>query len=141
MVEAPFISTLIAVGLIPVAFLFTHAYFSGRGKLGFHKLTGSIGILLDLTFSIFYMVYRTIGGAVEGGVLSISPGMVTYFAIHGVIAVIVIAMELIILGTGILQWRRKTPNIWHRRLALPLYVLLLIAFISGEVVYLVYYVL
>lgn len=139
--EAPFISTFIAFALIPVAFLFTHAYFSGKRKLPYHKVTGISGIVWDLGMSIFYMLFRLFGGPVEGGIIDIHPGLIAYFAIHGMIAAVVILLELGILTTGILQWRRRRPNEWHRILSTPLYILWFAAFLSGELVYLVYYVL
>jgi len=141
MSEAPFISTFIAVALTPVAFLFTHAYYSGKRKLPYHKLTGITGIVWDLGMSIFYMLFRLFGGPVEGGIIDIHPGLIAYFAIHGIVAAVVILLELGILTTGIWQWRKRKPNIWHKKLATPLYILWFVAFLSGELVYLVYYVL
>jgi uncharacterized membrane protein YozB (DUF420 family) len=141
MSEAPFISTFIAIALIPVAFLFTHAYFSGKRKLPCHKLTGITGIVWDLSMSVFYMLYRVIEGQAEGGILDSHPELIAYFAIHGIIAAIVILLELGILSTGVWQWRKRSPSAWHRKLSTPLYILWFAAFLSGEVVYLVYYVL
>lgn len=141
MTEAPFISTFIAIALIPVAFLFTHAYFSGRNRLPFHKLTGATGIVWDLSMSIFYMLFRLFGGQVEGSIIDLHPGLVVYFAIHGVIAAVVILLELGILSTGLWQWRKGRPSIWHSRLSTPLYILWFAAFLSGELVYIVYYIL
>jgi hypothetical protein len=141
MAPAPFISTFVALALIPVAFLFTHAYLSGKRKLPFHKITGLTGIVWDLSMSIFYMLYRTFGGSVESSILDINPQMWVYFAAHGMIAVVVILLELAILGTGVLQWRLSKKYAWHGKLSNPLYLFWFAAFISGEVVYLVYYVL
>jgi hypothetical protein len=141
MSEAPFISTFIAVALIPVAFLFTHAYLSGRNGLPYHKLTGSIGIVWDLSMSIFYMLFRLFGGETEGGIIDINPDLIAYFAVHGIVAAVVILLELAMMATGIWQWRKKCHSIWHRRLSTPLYILWFGAFLSGELVYLVYYVL
>jgi len=141
MTEAPLVSTVIAVALIPVAFLFTHALISGRMKLKYHSITGSVGIVWDLGFSIFYMLYRLFGGNVESHVLDIDPGMIVYFAVHGLIAAIVIALELTMLGTGLLQIIRKKKLVLHKRLSVPLYILWFGAFLTGEMVYLAYYVL
>ncbi len=141
MADAPYISTLVAVALIPVAFLFTHAYLSGRRGWALHTVTGTLGVVWDLSLSIFYMIYRLIGGTVEGGVLDITPEMTAYFAVHGLIAVVVIALELAMLGTGLVQWRKGTPSKWHGKLSTPLYGLWFAAFVSGEAVYLIYYVL
>ncbi len=141
MAEAPWISTFIALALIPVAFLFTHAYLSGRRRLPYHKVTGTVGVLWDLSLSLFYMLFRLTRANVEGGILDITPGLVVYFAVHGIVAAVVIALELAILGTGVIQWRTHKPVKWHRLLSSPLYVLWFVAFLSGEIVYLVYYVL
>jgi hypothetical protein len=141
MTDAPWVSTLVAVALIPVAFLFTHAYLSGRRKLPYHKLTGTVGVAWDLSMSVFYMLYRLFGGNVESHILDIAPNLVVYFAIHGIVAVIVIALEIMILGTGLMQWRTKKKIPLHRRLSIPLYILWFGAFLSGEIVYIVYYVL
>ena len=141
MTEAPWISTFVAVALIPVAFLFTHAFLSGRWKLPYHKLTGTVGVAWDLSMSIFYMLYRTFGGNVESQILDIAPNLVAYFAVHGIIAVVVIALEVMILATGLLQWRRKKKIPLHRKLSIPLYILWFGAFLSGEIVYIVYYIL
>ncbi len=141
MSDAPFISTFIALALMPVAFLFTHAYFSGKRKWPLHKVTGITGIVWDLGMSIFYMLYRTFGGSVDSTILDINPQMWVYFAVHGAIAVVVILLELAILGTGLLQWRLHKKLKWHGKLSNPLYLFWFAAFISGEVVYLVYYVL
>lgn len=141
MSDAPLISTFIAVALVPVAFLFTHAYLSGRRKLPYHKLTGTVGIVWDLSLSMFYMLFRLTGSSVEGNILDITPGLVVYFAVHGVVAVVVIAMEFTMLGTGIIQWRTRKPMKWHKHLSNPLYLLWFVTFLSGEVIYLIYYVL
>lgn len=141
MTEAPLMSTFVAVALIPVAVLFTHAYLSGRRSLQFHSLTGTIGILWDLSLSIFYMLYRTFGGAVEGSTLEIEGALLAYFIIHGIVAMIVIGLESVMLATGLMSIRRKRQNTWHRRLAPYMYVLWFGAFLSGEAVYLANYVL
>ena len=77
MAVAPWISTFIALALIPVAFLFTHAYLSGRRKLPYHKVTGTVGILWDLSLSLFYMLFRLTGANVEGGILDIRASLST----------------------------------------------------------------
>jgi hypothetical protein len=141
MTDAPWISTVIAVGLVPVAFLFVHAYVSGRKTQGIHKLTGTVAIVWDLSLSVFfYMLYRTIGGEIEGGSLEVEGMLVLYFAVHGVIAVAVIALEIVVLTTGLMQWRRGTKSRWHGLLAPYLLVLWFAAFISGEIVYIVNYI-
>jgi len=141
MTPAPFMSTFVAIALIPVAFLFTHAYLSGRKHLPYHTLTGMIGVIWDLSLSIFYMLYRLLGGQVEGSGLEVEGVLIAYFAIHGVIAMIVIALEVSMLLTGVVQMRKKKTIGLHRKLSTPLYLFWFAAFLSGEAVYIVYYIL
>lgn len=75
MPEAPFVSTIIAIGLIPAAFLFVHAYLSGLKEWRFHPITGALAIFWDLSMSIGYMIYRSLGGEIEGSALIFT----TYF--------------------------------------------------------------
>lgn len=139
MAEAPWTSTMIAIGLIPVAILFVHAYISGRRTLGLHKVTGTAAIVWDLSLSVFYMLYRTFGGEIGGEALETEGLLIVYFAIHGLIAVVVIALEIVMLTTGVMQWRRGTKARWHKTLAPYLLVLWFLTFISGEIVYVVTY--
>jgi membrane-anchored protein YejM (alkaline phosphatase superfamily) len=50
-------------------------------------------------------------------------------------------LEVMMLATGYLMWKRKTPSQWHTSLTKPMIILWFLAFLSGEVVYIVYYVL
>jgi putative membrane protein len=140
MTDAPWVSTFVALALIPVAFFFVHAYISGKKRLPYHRLTGSIAIVWDLSLSIFYMLYRLFGGQVEGSTLDVSGALLVYFIAHGIIAVVVIALELIVLSTALLYlWRAKELTL-HRRLAPYLTLVWFAAFLSGEAVYIVNYV-
>ena len=130
---APFVSTFIAIALIPVAFLFTHAYLSGKRHLPYHKLTGTVGILWDLIASFFYMIFR-VSSQVTGAVL-------IYGAVHGTIAAVVILFEFIVLGTGLLQWRTGKKSDLHKKTTPILYVIWFIAFLSGEAFYIINYLL
>ena len=133
MTAAPLASTIIAIGLIPVAFLFVHAFLSGRGKNRIHPVTGTIAITWDLVMSIGYMLLRTV-------TIALTPLLTVYFGIHGAIAVIVMGLELSVLAIGILQVKQKTPNKWHRKLVKFLFPIWWFAFLSGEIVYLLMYV-
>ena len=134
MTTAPLASTIIAIGLIPVAFLFVHAFFSGRGKNRIHPVTGTLAITWDLVMSIGYMLLRTV-------TITLTPLLTIYFGIHGAIAVLVMSLEIAVLAIGILQVRRKAPNKWHGKLAKILFPVWWFAFLSGEIVYLIMYVL
>jgi hypothetical protein len=132
MTTAPLASTIVAIGLIPVAFLFVHAYLSGRGKKSIHPVTGTIAIVWDLAMSIGYMLLRTV-------TISLTPLLTVYFGIHGAIAVIVMALEIAVLAFGILQVKRKTQNKWHGKLVKYLFPIWWFAFLSGEIVYILMY--
>ena len=85
MTTVPLASTIIAIGLIPVAFLFVHAFLSGRGKKTIHPVTGTLAITWDLALSIGYMLLRTV-------TITLTPILTVYFGIHGAIAVIVMIL-------------------------------------------------
>ena len=133
MTTVPLASTIIAIGLIPVAFLFVHAFLSGRGKKTIHPVTGTLAITWDLALSIGYMLLRTV-------TITLTPILTVYFGIHGAIAVLVMSLEIAVLVIGILQVRQKAPNRWHAKLAKILFPIWWFAFLSGEIVYLLMYV-
>ena len=133
MTTAPLASTIIAIGLIPVAFLFVHAFLSGRSKNSFHPVTGTLAITWDLVMSIGYMLFRTV-------TIALTPILTVYFGIHGAIAVLVMALEISVLAIGILQVKRKLPNRWHGKLTKILFPIWWFAFLSGEIVYILMYV-
>lgn len=130
---APFVSTFIAIALIPVAFLFTHAYFSGRKRLPYHNVTGTMGIVWDLSVSLLYMLAR-VSSQVTGAMLVAG-------ALHGVVAAVVILLELIVLSTGLLQWRTGKKSGIHKKTTPILYLLWFVAFFSGEAFYIINYLL
>ena len=132
MTAAPLASTIIAIGLIPVAFLFVHAYLSGRGKKSLHPVMGTIAITWDLAMSIGYMLLRTV-------TITLTPLLTVYFGIHGAIAVLVMVLEISVLAVGIMQVRSKSPNKWHSRLVKYLFPIWWFAFLSGEIVYVLMY--
>ena len=141
MIVAPLSSTIVALGLIPVAFFFAHAFLSGKGKTRFHPVSGTIAISWDLILSIGYMLYRSFGGAVDGSTIQLTPTLSVYFGIHGTIAVLVMALEIVVLAIGVTMFRRKTPNRLHGKLSKVLFGFWWFAFLSGEIFYIVMYVL
>jgi hypothetical protein len=134
MTTAPLASTIIAIGLIPVAFLFVHAFLSGRRKNRIHPVTGALAITWDLVMSIGYMLLRTV-------TITLTPILTVYFGIHGAIAVFVMSLEIAVFALGILQLRQKVSNKWHSKLAKILFPIWWFAFLSGEIVYLLMYIL
>jgi uncharacterized membrane protein YozB (DUF420 family) len=140
MADAPLISTIIALTLIPIAFLFVHAYLSGRNKWRFHKTTGFIAMAWDLSMSLGYMSLRALGIAVERSSLEMTGPIVAYFIIHGLIAVVVIAFEIGVLSTGLYQWRKKKKSVLHTKLTRILFVIWWFGFITGEIFYIILYV-
>jgi uncharacterized membrane protein YozB (DUF420 family) len=141
MTVAPLASTIVAVGLIPVAFLFVHAFWSGRRKGRFHPVSGALAISWDLIMSIGYMLYRTFGGAVDGSTLVLTPTLDVYFGIHGAVAILVMTLEVVVLAIGFSQLQKKVANRWHGKLAKILFAVWWFAFLTGEVFYIIMYVL
>jgi len=142
MTVAPFASTFVAAALIPVAFLFCHAFLSGRGKNRFHPVTGVAAVTWDLSVSIGYMLYRTFGGAVNGETLQMTPLLNMYFMlVHVPVAVVVMSLEICVLATGFWQFRMKEPNRIHQKLTTPLFCIWWFAFLSGEILYVMLYML
>jgi len=140
MTVAPLSSTIVALALIPVAFLFCHAFLSGRRKNRFHAVSGAAAITWDLSVSIGYMMYRTFGGAVNGETLQMTPLLNAYFmVVHVPIAVVVMSLELVVLFIGLFQLHNKSPNKWHGKLAKILFVVWWFAFLSGEILYIILY--
>jgi uncharacterized membrane protein YozB (DUF420 family) len=134
MTAAPLASTIVSIGLIPVAFLFVHAYLSGRDKRRIHPVTGSLAIIWDLSMSIGYMLLRTV-------TVALTPLLTIYFGVHGGIAILVMSLEIAVLTVGFMQVKQKTPIKWHSRLVKFLFPIWWFAFLSGEIVYLLMYVL
>jgi hypothetical protein len=142
MTAAPFASTFVAIALIPVAFLFVHAFLSGKKKKRFHPVTGFAAIAWDLSVSIGYMVYRTFGGAVNGATLQMTPLLNIYFTVvHVPVAIVVMSLEILVLITGFLQLIIKKGKSYHRKLTTPLFFIWWFAFLSGEILYIGLYIL
>jgi uncharacterized membrane protein YozB (DUF420 family) len=141
MTVAPLSSTIVAVGLIPVAFLFCHAFLSGREKNRFHPVSAVLAISWDLVLSIGYMLYRTFGGAVDGSTLKLTPVLDVYFGVHGTVAIAVMSLEVAVLAIGLTMLRQKAPNRWHPKLTKVLFGIWWFAFLSGEIVYVALYML
>jgi len=140
MTAAPFASTFVAVALIPVAFFFVHAFMSGRSKNRFHPVTGILAVTWDLTVSIGYMIYRTLGGAVNGSTLQLTPLLNAYFMIvHVPIAVLVMSLEIAVFALGLWQLTTRTKNRWHGKIAKALFFIWWFAFLSGEILYVLLY--
>jgi uncharacterized membrane protein YozB (DUF420 family) len=141
MTAAPFASTFVAVALIPVAFLFVHAFLSGKGKKRFHPVSGFAAVVWDLSVSIGYMLYRTFGGAINGTTLQMSPLVNLYFmVVHVPVAVVVMSLEILVLTTGFWTLKTKKINRYHNKLTTPLFYIWWFAFLSGEVFYIIMYI-
>ncbi len=91
--------------------------------------------------SIGYMICRSFGGAVDGSILQLTPTWNVYFGIHGAIAVVVMLMEIAVFAIGISMVQRKATSRWHGKLTRVLFVIWWFAFLSGEIFYLMMYVL
>jgi uncharacterized membrane protein YozB (DUF420 family) len=116
-----------------------HAFYSGWKGKKFHAASGVVAIVWDLSLSIGYMTYRSLGGEVGGASLQLNPTFTAYFAVHGVVAVLVMALEIAVLGVGIRQLQLKKKFGLHSKLTKVLFSIWWIAFFSGEIFYLVMY--
>ncbi len=86
------------------------------------------------------MVYRTFGGAVNGETLQMTPLMNIYFmVVHVPVAIIVMSLEILVLITGFWALKTKKPNRFHRILTSPLFYIWWFAFLSGEIFYIIMY--
>ena len=130
--QRPLASTIVSIGLIPIAFLFIHAYYSGRKHQRIHPITGAVAICWDLALSIGYMVYHTV-------TIEITPLLTVDFSIHGLIAVIVMALEIATLTVGLWMIKRKSQGKLHKKLAKYLFPIWWFAFLSGKLVYILMY--
>jgi hypothetical protein len=97
----------------------------------FHVASGVAATVWDLSLSIGYMLYRSFGGAVEGSAIQLNGALTAYFAVHGAAAVIVMALEVVILALGAKQVRTKQKSRWHSKLAKVLFGIWWFAFLSG----------
>jgi hypothetical protein len=82
--------------------LFRHTS-ATKAKKRINPVAGKVAIVLNLTFSIGYILLRTV-------TITLTPILTIYFGIHGLITVILIPLEIAVLPLGILEVRRKTLN-------------------------------
>ena len=140
MPAAPFSSTVVAIALIPVAFLFVHAFLNGKRKARLHPVSGTAAVVWDLSVSIGYMLYRTFGGAVNGETLHMTPLLNAYFmVVHVPVAIAVMSLEIAVLITGLWMLKTKRKTRFHPKLATPLFYIWWFAFLSGEILYIILY--
>jgi len=98
-------------------------------------------ITWDLTVSIGYMMYRTFGGAVNGSTLQLTPLLNAYFiVVHVPVAIIVMSLEIAVLTLGLWQLKKRTTNRWHGKIATALFYIWWFAFLSGEILYILLYI-
>ncbi len=139
MFVAPLASSIVALGLLPVAVLYVHTFASGFKKTAAHRVTGVLAVTGDLALSIGYMLYRTFGGQAGGSVFKPEGLVLAFFAVHGSIAAVVVLLEAWILVSALRYHRTKTMFAHHRWLSKPTFVLWVITFLSGEAVYIALY--
>jgi len=83
MAEASLISTVIAVGMIPAAFLFVYSFLSGLKKWRFHNIAGTAAVMWDLGLSMGYFINRALGPATAS---TFPSGVRACLAVHGIIS-------------------------------------------------------
>ncbi len=139
--QAPLASTIVALGLLPVAVLYVHTFASGFRKTAAHRVTGLLAVAGDLLLSIGYMLYRSFGGQVQGSAFHPTGLVFGFFVFHGSVALVVILLELWIIVSAINYRRTGAMFAHHRWLAKLTFLLWGVTFLSGEAVYMVSYVL
>ncbi|HTX72108.1 MAG TPA: hypothetical protein VMC79_04720 [Rectinemataceae bacterium] len=138
--HAPLASTMVALGLLPVAVLYVHTFISGFKRLPGHRVTGLIAVMGDLALSIGYMLYRSFGGRIGDSVFRPTGLVLDAFIVHGMIAVIVILLELWVIVSAVHYHRTKTMYAHHRWMSKLMFVLWSLTFLSGELVYIALYI-
>jgi hypothetical protein len=131
----PLVSTFIALALIPIAILYVQAFCSGTTHKRKHTINGVIAVTGDLVLSFFYMLYRTLGGAVNGHVFHPKGLLLIFFILHGSIALVVVLLEVIFLYFGIRYFISRKLPFAHKYLTRILFPLWAITFFSGEAIY------
>ena len=142
MTVAPLSSTIVAVGLIPVAFLFFHAFLSGRKKNRFHPVSAVLAISWDLILSIGYMMYRTFrrGSGWLNFEVNSNVGCL-FWRSWCSCNCSYDSWKWRFSAMGLSMLRQKAPNRWHPKLTKILFRVWWFAFLSGEIVYIALYLL
>jgi uncharacterized membrane protein YozB (DUF420 family) len=137
--QAPLASTMVAIGLLPVAVLYVHTFASGFKRTIAHRVTGVLAVSGDLILSIAYMLFRSFGGALQGSTFHPTGIVFGFFVFHGSIALVVILLELWIIVSAVNYHRTRKMFAHHRWLSKWTFVLWCITFVSGEAVYIASY--
>jgi len=61
--------------------------------------------------------------------------------VHVPVAIVVMSLEILVLITGFWQLRTRKANTYHRKLTTPLFYIWWFAFLSGEIFYIIMYML
>lgn len=138
--KAPIASTIIAVSLLPIAALYIHSFISGLKNKESHYISCLLAIIGDLTISIGYMIYRSLGGEAGGSSINLTGNILIYFIVHGIVSLVVIIFELLVLISCINYIKTKSALRYHKPLVKILFSFWWFAFLSGELFYFVYYI-
>jgi hypothetical protein len=69
-----------------------------------------MAVIWDLSMSIGYMIYRAFGGEVGGHVLQLGGPVRAYFMLHGLVALLVMLLEVAVLLTGLMHVEKGELN-------------------------------
>ena len=139
MSKAPLASTIVAISLIPAAFLYIYSFIGQKKYSKYHVTTGILAIALDLCISIGYMIYRSIGGKVNGQALHPTGFMLKFFMVHGIFSAFVMVLEIIALIQGINYLRNRLKPNETFKISTLLFITWWFAFLSGEILYIINY--
>jgi flagellar biogenesis protein FliO len=130
--KAPLISIIHAIVLLPLAFLFIYSFVAGKKKWKFHAQTAALAIVIDLIISVAYMLNRLLGDKFSDSQANFTGGVLVYIIVHGIIATILIIMEIAVLVERIINHRKKPKTKFHTIMSKVLFYTWCFIFITGE---------
>ena len=141
MENAPLISIVHAIVLLPLAVLFVYSFIAGIKKWRFHAQTATLAIVLDLTVSVAYMLNRLLGDKFSDSEANFTGAVLVYIIVHGIIATILIIMEIVVLVERFTNYRKKPITKFHTIMSKVLFFTWCFIFITGELFFFYVYML
>ncbi|MDF2843987.1 MAG: hypothetical protein K0R00_2413 [Herbinix sp.] len=132
MENAPLISIVHSIILLPIAVLFAYALIGGIKKWKHHSLVAAIALVIDLTVSVLYLLNRLLGDKFADSQADFTGWLLVYIIIHGIIASIVVLVEFVLLAERMINHRKNPKNKFHSAIVKVFAVLWTISFLSGE---------
>ncbi|MFV0342590.1 MAG: hypothetical protein ACK5JH_06805 [Anaerocolumna sp.] len=132
MENAPLISIIHTFARIPLLFLFVYTFVGGFKKWRYHAQTGAIAVTIDLLLSIAYMANRLLGDRFSDSQADFTGWVLVYIIIHGIIATILIVMEVLLIIERIKNARTNPWTRFHRVMSRMVFFTWCFIFVTGE---------